>query len=374
MLILAKFLSYLGFSVLLTRVVSRWVHGPAWSRLGLPWPALGLALLLLGAGLEVGVTLHSLGFGLADAGDYLTSTRQGKAAITRVLGAVLVLAAEATPALWWLNPVGALLVALGLGSAGHAAEQGSFWAVLDSLHALAAALWLGGLLALRTQRPTAHEAQNFSRLAAVCVAVPLLSGLAAALSHLPAGVAGWQALTGSGWGLLLLGKLGVIVLALLSALVVRSRLLAAGGKVAQRTRRRQEEPPQPALWLAAETTLLLVVLGLSGALSSSAPPALVTSQAQQYPLNTALDGQTLTGKLDISARGEVQLQFSGAGPVATKPPQARLLMTDHPMPPQALPLRCDDTHCEGHAQLWMSGNWVLELRQAGQVAKVPFRY
>ncbi len=369
-LILAKFLKYLGFSVLLGRIVSRWIYGPVWSKLPLSWPIAGSVLLLLGAGLEVGVTLHSLGFtSPADILDYLSTVRQGRAEVAAVLGSVLLLLAE-LGAVWWLGPVGVLFVAGGLAAGGHAAEQGMFWATLDGLHALAAATWVGGLLALGVQYPTASEAQNFSKVALSSVVILLLSGVAAALRHLPAG-AWWPALTGSSWGLILLGKLALMLLALLLALVVRSRLAATTSRVVQRaTRRSAAATPQARGWLVAETALLFCVLGLSGALSSSPLPAASEVVAQTITVQTTLGSTALTGQLTLQGRGEIRLDLFPAVPHLS----ARLLMTDHPMPPQALPLRCDAAHCQGQAQLWMSGNWVIELTQDGKKVRVPFRY
>lgn len=370
MVMLAKFLSALGFSLLLGRIVSRWVHGPAWSKLPLSWPIAGLLLLLLGAGLEIGATLSALGFTApADFADYLTATTQGKAALARVLGGVLLLTAETNAAAWVLGPLGLLVTALGFGCAGHAGQQGLFWALLDSLHALAAATWVGGLLSLGAQKPNGTQTQNFSAVASACVAVLLLGGLAGALRHLPAG-AWWPALVGSQWGLVLLGKLGLITLALLLALAVRSRLLTPQSRVSQRAKRQQVAAPQATGWLTAEILTLLGVLGLSGALSSSPLPSTVQVAAQTFPIDVTLGNQHLTGELQLQGHGEVEVRLLPA----LEGLQARFNMSDHPMPPQTLPLQCNAAQCEGQTQLWMSGGWNLELTQGGETIKVPFRY
>ena len=358
-LALAKFLSYSGLALLLGGAVMRRL---GISRPPLGWLGLGAALLLLGAGLEVGSTLAALGFTeVADVADFLTSTRSGQAAVLRLIGAALLLAAEIQSGAgrgWrWLGLGGAGLLVWGLARAGHAGQMGGAWTVLDALHAAAAAIWVGGVLALalavfRREALPPEVTARFTRVALACLGVLLLSGAAATLRHVPLSSL-WPALCGSTWGLALLIKLGLIALALAAAMLVR-RALAA----------RRFAP----LWL--EGTLLLGVLGASGALSTQPPPTVAEVQRQAVAITVTLGGQTLSGQLVLSGPGDAALSLSPALPGLS----ARLVMLDHPMPAQGLDLRAKGGEWRGQTRLWMSGNWVLELSRGGESVRLPFGY
>ena len=236
--------------------------GGVWSRRSLTpahpslrWVGAGFVLILLGSALEVGETLRDLGFLTpGDAAAYLTETAPGRAALTRVLGASLLLAAElsAWPAL--LSAGAAAVLLWGEAGSGHGAAHGATARLLTALHAGAMTVWLGGVLALlRHPTPTADLARRFTPVALICVALLVYSGAGLTLEHRGT-LAG---LTGEDYGRALLLKLAFFALALLAAVPVR-RAFARG------------LPPRPRL--AAEALLLLAVLGVTAALGTTPPP------------------------------------------------------------------------------------------------------
>ena len=354
LLAVAKLLSYLGLSLLMGGAVLRWRRLAA---LPLWWFGLGAGLVLLGGVAEVGSTLSDLGFTApADVADFLTGTRQGQAALIRVIGAALLLAAEVQG--WrWLALGGGLALLWGTATAGHAGERGLGWTLLDALHAGGAAIWVGGVLGLALltllRRPASLDAgRGFTPIALACLAVLFVSGGAVALSHVPIASL-WPALWGSTWGLALLIKVGLLGLALLAAVLVRRALYA-----------RRIAP----LWL--EGALLLGVLGASGALATQPPPTSLEVQRQVVPVSVELAGQSISGSLVLSGPGDLELRLDSAPPGLS----AQLLMTDHPMPAQPLELTGDGSQRQAQTRLWMSGGWSLELSEGGEAVRVPFRY
>lgn len=359
-LALAKLLTYGGLALLLGGVVVRRFRlsdAPLW------WLGLGAGLILLGAGLEVGSTLIDLSFTApSDVADFLTSTRTGQSALLRIIGAAVLLSGALQN--WrWLELAGGLVILYATANAGHAGERGGVWLLMDMLHAAAAAIWVGGVLAfalgaLRGGLLSPTMTRRFTPLAVSCLAVLSVSGVIPVLGHLPL-AALWPALWGSTWGVALLIKLGVLALALLSAVLVR---LAVAAKLSARIPK----------WLplGLEAVLLLGVLGLSGALATSPPPSTAQIQRQVVPISVQLGEQTLSGQLVLSGIGEAVLTLSPAVPKLS----ATLEMLDHGMPDQALPLAAKDNQLSGQIRLWMSGNWALKLERGGEKARVEFGY
>lgn len=359
-LALAKLLTYSGLALLLGAVaVRRWrlSDAPLW------WLGLGAGLLLLGAGVEVGSTLIDLGFtATSDVADFLTTTRTGTAAIIRIIGAAVLMAAALQN--WrWLELAGGLLVLYATSNAGHAGERGGVWLLLDMLHAAAASIWVGGVLALalgamRGRSLSPAVTRRFTPLALWCLAVLSVSGLITVLGHVPLASL-WPALWGSTWGVALLIKLGLIEWALLSAVLVR---LSVAAKLSAHT--------PNWLPLSLEGALLLGVLGLSGALATSPPPSTALIQRQVVPISVKLGQQTLSGQFILSGAGDAALTLSPALPKLS----VTLEMLDHSMPDQSLTLEAKDNQLSGQTRLWMSGDWALKLERGVEKARVEFRY
>ncbi|WP_121702252.1 copper resistance protein CopC [Streptomyces sp. E5N298] len=117
----------------------------------------------------------------------------------------------------------------------------------SALHLLATAVWLGGLTALAlTLRSTADAATvaRFSRVAFVSVTVLVITGVYQSWR----GLGSWEALTGTTYGRLLLGK--VVLVAVLLAVAAVSRrwttALATAALAVREPGRVRERVPQPA--------------------------------------------------------------------------------------------------------------------------------
>ncbi len=124
-------------------------------------------------------------------------THFGKILCVRVLVLVfaLLLSFARVRALRWVCLLATTVVALTLGLAGHAADWGD-WSLniaVDWTHAVAASAWTGGLFGLVVMfsarasfsRPAFYLiARRFSRLAAACLTLVLLSGIYNAWSQL----------------------------------------------------------------------------------------------------------------------------------------------------------------------------------------------
>lgn len=166
-----------------------------------------------------------------------------------------------------------LAIAFGLSWASHPAARGTLALLADYAHLVAAALWIGGLVALvvlagsaRGLRISAREELartsilRFSRLALPMVALVAVAGVVLMVRdlHVP------SQLLSSGYGVTLVVKSAVVLAALgLGAYhrrVVVPRLIA-GAPVAGMRRT-----------LALELGLLVAVLGLAAVLGQTAPP------------------------------------------------------------------------------------------------------
>ena len=251
--LLARFALYLGAALLVGGVAARRLLMPGHPGFG--WLGAGLALLLVGGGAGVFITLATLGFTApADILDYLTGTVAGRAVLVSWIGGLVLLAAELA-GLSRLSALGASGVLLwGLAGMGHGGSHGQAVHVLHALHAGAMCLWVGGVLALLTRAgASAAQARRFTPYALGAVLTLGGSGVWMSLKH----AGNPLELSTSAYGRTLLLKVAVVGLALLAAVLVR-RAFATG----QGVRRR----------LTAEALTLLAVLGVTAALSGQPPP------------------------------------------------------------------------------------------------------
>ncbi|GAB2757997.1 bifunctional copper resistance protein CopD/cytochrome c oxidase assembly protein [Amycolatopsis magusensis] len=195
-------------------------------------------------------------------------------ALLLALGCRLVLSWGWTATLFFLAVGGLVPVAV----TGHSASGGAHDVATNSLlyHLVAAALWVGGLVALLALgwRRGAHlslAAQRFSRLALVCWLVMAVSGVVNALIRVaPAD------LLATDYGLLVLAKVvGLLVLGVFGHQQrqrgVRGLVDGAGGGQLVRL-------------ASVEILIMFVTIGLATALARTPPPQEVTTQ----PSNTEL--------------------------------------------------------------------------------------
>jgi copper resistance protein D len=154
----------------------------------------------------------------------------------------------------------ALLGMLTPGVTGHASSSASHEVAVTTvaLHVAAASLWVGGLGAIlvllgRRRELLARALPRFSTLAGACLAVVTVSGLLTAQVRLGS----WAALFLTGYGALVIAKVGALVLLGLLGLVTRRRMAAGRMPVLR--------------WAGVEVTVMAVTLGLAAALSQAAP-------------------------------------------------------------------------------------------------------
>jgi len=154
----------------------------------------------------------------------------------------------------------ALLGMLTPGVTGHASSSASHEVAVTTvaLHVAAASRWVGGLGAIlvllgRRRELLARALPRFSTLAGACLAVVTVSGLLTAQVRLGS----WSALFLTGYGALVIAKVGALVLLGLLGLVTRRRMAAGRMPVLR--------------WAGVEVTVMAVTLGLAAALSQAAP-------------------------------------------------------------------------------------------------------
>jgi len=202
----------------------------------------GLSLMVLASLLEFGVLVWNMADGAWTqvGGDWLsglfsTPRSTGTLLLIRVSAGLLVAAAAL---LLRRRFPGILLLLGGAGLTflvsvdGHAGDEGWLAAPLaiDAVHALAAAVWLGGLAILWWRLPRLDEedalgkCQGFSRLATVCFPLAVISGVVNGWYHLkPDLTALWR----QPYGELLLAKTALVLVVLGLAFHLRQILLPA---------------------------------------------------------------------------------------------------------------------------------------------------
>lgn len=232
------------------------------------WTLLHVGGLLTSYALATGQALTAPSFG-SDLGVF-AGTELGRWLVASLVlaGATTVLAVLAT------GRAGARWVALGAAASlmctamtGHAAGTASHETATTTLfvHLLAVGAWVGGLGALQLCSPGEHEdeviaVRRFSRLALVCWAAVLLSGLWA----LAVRMNGPGDLLGSAY--VQLGVMKAFVLACLAGAGVLQRRLLAGSPASSGMQVR-------ARLSLLELALMGLAIALAAAMSSSPPPA-----------------------------------------------------------------------------------------------------
>ncbi|WP_370305111.1 CopD family protein [Sinimarinibacterium flocculans] len=246
-----------------------------------PWGLLlgaAFAVVLGHAGLLAAQLLALAELGAGGAYDFLIGTRVGMVwSLRAVLGGLLLAAAAGLSAA--RKPEGGYLACAALAAGyialapwgGHAAGAGAPWEVLapNVVHMLAVAAWFGALPSwLLTTRAYARQPDRalptealartltrFSRLAMGLMLVIVLSGIWLATRY----IENSGDLLGTRYGYLVLGKLGLLTVALAFANRLRSRFLPAlrdAGDNHCKRRRAGEAARQVAVELAAAVGVL----------------------------------------------------------------------------------------------------------------------
>ncbi|MCK8675987.1 copper resistance CopC/CopD family protein [Streptomyces lichenis] len=289
----------------------------------------------------------------------------------------------------------------------HSSEGAQVWLAVPvtALHLLAMAAWLGGLATLlsglRDDLP-ATAVERFSRLAFVSVTVLVLTGLYRSWRE----VGSWDALFSTGYGRLLLVKVGLVALMVAAAWVSRSRLarlrttagtpvhaaVTAGAPAPDPVEPPQAPPARAALRrsVLAEAAVAVAVLVVTTLLTATSPgrnanaatataPGPAATAANRAPARTTTVRIPYdTGGTTPSARGTatVELVPAKAGGYAVrvilrdpagKPaevPEARLAFSlpARDLGPLQVALRSDGAgRWTGTVPLALAGEWKALL-------------
>ncbi|WP_346623665.1 CopD family protein [Blastococcus montanus] len=219
-----------------------------------------------------------------------------------------------------------LLLAAALGAlvapvvlSGHSSGAGDhvLAATALGLHVVAAAVWVGGLLALVTHGRNSGElaaaAARFSPIALLCLLVTAVSGVVAAGAVL-GGAAALLGALGSGYGWLLMAKASALVGLGLLGWQHRRRTLP---------RLHAGEPGSFRRFAAVEVLVMLVTLALAVALAASPPPQPSGAAAAGSSAPVAAAPETGADPMAGHDHGELSVavlvdgeRFHVAGPVA----------------------------------------------------------
>ncbi|MFN2465027.1 MAG: copper resistance protein CopC [Candidatus Dormibacteria bacterium] len=194
----------------------------------------------------------------------------------------LALAMRATPPRILLGALGAAVVVAALG--GHSVTSPRWWGgPANAVHLLAVALWTGGLAQLllagwalraRADLPALLAGtRRYARFALLSVLLAVFTGILSAAAEFGS----WRQLTDSGYGRVLLLKVGLVGLTLLLALAARTVGIP------------NHRPWRPTLvrrLVRGESAVLVAVIAAAALLANSAPPTTVVAAPETVPVPT----------------------------------------------------------------------------------------
>jgi copper transport protein len=260
----------------------------------------------------------------------------------------------------WLAGLSVVGLAATFPGTGHAAAAGNLvQPVTDAFHALAAAVWVGGLIALvvlsmsRESRPGPELFARFSRVALASVLLLVATGSVTAILELRA----WDDLWDSTYGLLLSVKL-LLVGAVLGVASLSRRSVGIGGS-----------PWRPVRYEAVGT---VAVLALTSALTVTAPPSRgigdgPTAVPATQQTTVVLDlGDDQKARLEVdgltTAGSRLRLAVpEGRGPQAVRSVALRAELPSEGLPAADVPLTRTATGWRGVATFALPGQWKLTL-------------
>ncbi len=268
MAIVARLLLYVGVMVAIGDVCVQWVRADGWmSRIRpceqrrpvMAWLAIMTALLLLFVlqfiALELAPTMH-------DVALLVRQTTWGQGWMVLAACALAGMCASILHAPLLVRASLALLLGVSMGGLGHAAADETaplLSRALDALHVLGVGAWIGTLLCLALSPATVSSPGSwprFSRLAVVAAPLAVLSGAGSALRRVNA--ASVAQVAASDYGLLLAGKIAIVLLILLLGAWHRRQVRSVKTPTAASVR--------------LELVLACVVLGVTAVLTATAPP------------------------------------------------------------------------------------------------------
>jgi copper transport protein len=208
----------------------------------------------------------------------------------------------------WLVPAAVVATAATIAAAGHAAASGPIDLLVDALHALTAAFWVGGLVALaglgRSVEP--RVLHRFSTLAMVSVLTLVVTGALNSLRHLTAVEQLWL----TRYGLTLVIKLSLVAVTLAVAAVSRWRL-------------RQKRVPLRTVRI--EAALTTAVLAVTAVLSMTAPPPQASATSGHTDHSAGPGAANDTVQMSLGDQGEATLTVL---PATTNGSHLHVFLTD----------------------------------------------
>jgi len=214
----------------------------------------------------------------------------------------------------WLVPAGLAGIAVTIAAAGHGAASGLLALGVDAVHALTAALWIGGLIALvalgRAAEPSALH--RFSRLAMISVLTLIVTGTLNSLRHMETIEQLWR----TRYGLTLMIKLTLVAITIAVAAVSRRRL--------------QHQVPLRSVRL--EAALTIGILLITAVLSMTAPPPKAAASNSHASHDAALESGNAAVQMSLGDRGKAALTVL---PATTAGSHLHLTITDAKGRPQS---------------------------------------
>jgi copper transport protein len=324
------------------------------------------------------------GLGALRDNEVLTAALRGPIGVSTAVTALALLVAAVLVdrgAPRWV-PTAFTVVALGgFAIEGHTRAPVRRWWLVgsDVIHLVAAAVWLGGIVALvlafraiGDARPLAAMVRRFSDVALIAVVVVSATGVTMAWIILPSA----GELTSTGYGLALLLKAALVVIVIALGAYNRYRLVEAVEDRSDRARR----------WLgkivSAEFALLIAVVGVTAvmvtrspldsttATATAASPA-ASAEAHEMAMATVTlsdDGGTAEvmvtpGRVGSNAIDIVLHDLEGrvVNPYEAPVVELSLPVADiGPLRPEVLPLGIG--HYQANADLSFAGSWELTIR------------
>lgn len=263
----------------------------------------------------------------------------------------------------WFATLALGALAVTYSGTGHAAASGRLLdRAADSVHVLAAGVWLGGLATLavvaatRSERPTMEAFVAFSRVALLSVLTLVATGAVNMLLQLDAIAQLWR----TTYGQLLSAKLTLVAAALVAAWFSRRRL-------------RREEEPWGTVRVEAATTL--AVLAVTAVLASTAPPSAPTpwspttgEQARSSTTTVDMDlGADRTARLHVDGLGtrgstlHLELLDASHEPLAARTVQLRATLPSRDLGPLDVPLTKSPEGWFGKFRFPFPGRWGISL-------------
>jgi copper transport protein len=222
----------------------------------------------------------------------------------------------------WLVPAAVVATAATIAAAGHAATSGPIDLLVDALHALTAAFWVGGLVALaglgRSVEP--RVLHRFSTLAMASVLTLVVTGTLNSLRHLTAVEQLWL----TRYGLTLLIKLS---------------LVAGTLAVAAVSRRRLQQKRVPLRTVRIEVALTIAVLAVASLLSVTAPPPQPSAASDHTDHSAGPGAANDTVQMSLGDQGEATLTVL---PATTTGSHLHVVLTDtngQPLPATRVALK-----------------------------------